>query len=98
MIFQCIPREQDRISWVINLLVICMMTRLVLPSATVTSQKYSVLIGNREWMNRNGLLVKNEVDKAMIEHERKGRTAVLTAVDGKFIAVSSFRGDLSPRK
>uniref|UniRef100_A0A8B9T985 Copper-transporting ATPase 1 n=1 Tax=Anas platyrhynchos TaxID=8839 RepID=A0A8B9T985_ANAPL len=50
---------------------------LVLPSATVTSQKYSVLIGNREWMNRNGLLVKNEVDKAMIEHERKGRTGVL---------------------
>uniref|UniRef100_A0A8B9T8J2 Copper-transporting ATPase 1 n=1 Tax=Anas platyrhynchos TaxID=8839 RepID=A0A8B9T8J2_ANAPL len=73
----CIPREQDRISWIINLLVIYMMIRLVLPSATVTSQKYSVLIGNREWMNRNGLLVKNEVDKAMIEHERKGRTGVL---------------------
>uniref|UniRef100_A0A8B9RZV3 HMA domain-containing protein n=1 Tax=Accipiter nisus TaxID=211598 RepID=A0A8B9RZV3_9AVES len=44
---------------------------------TLTSQKYSVLIGNREWMNRNGLLVKNEVDKAMTEHERRGRTAVL---------------------
>lgn len=57
-------------------------------SAAVTSQKYSVLIGNREWMNRNGLLVKNDVDKAMVEHERRGRTAVLIAVDGKFIAVS----------
>lgn len=53
----------------------------------MTSQKYSVLIGNREWMNRNGLLVKNEVDKAMMEHERRGRTAVLAAVDGKFSAV-----------
>lgn len=61
-----------------------------LPSATVTSQKYSVLIGNREWMNRNGLLVKNEVDKAMMEHERRGRTAVLAAVDGKFNAVFFF--------
>lgn len=65
-----------------------MMARVFLLSAAVTSQKYSVLIGNREWMNRNGLLVKNDVDKAMIEHERKGRTAVLIAVDGKFITVS----------
>lgn len=61
-----------------------------LPSATLTSQKYSVLIGNREWMNRNGLLVKNEVDKAMTEHERRGRTAVLAAVDGKFGAGFCF--------
>jgi len=38
-------------------------------------------------MNRNGLIVKNEVDKAMTEHERRGRTAVLAAVDGKFSAV-----------
>ena len=53
----------------------------------MASQKYSVLIGNREWMNRNGLIVKNEVDKAMTEHERRGRTAVLAAVDGKFSAV-----------
>lgn len=60
-----------------------------LPSATMTSEKYSVLIGNREWMNRNGLLVQNEVDKAMMEHERRGRTAVLAAVDGKLDAVFS---------
>uniref|UniRef100_A0A8B9NE89 Copper-transporting ATPase 1 n=1 Tax=Accipiter nisus TaxID=211598 RepID=A0A8B9NE89_9AVES len=61
-----------------SFLVVHMMVGLYfLPSATLTSQKYSVLIGNREWMNRNGLLVKNEVDKAMTEHERRGRTAVL---------------------
>lgn len=65
-----------------------MMIRLYfLPSATRTSQKYSVLIGNREWMSRNGLIVKTEVDKDMTEHERRGRTAVLAAVDGKFSAV-----------
>lgn len=62
-----------------------------LPPATMTSQKYSVLIGNREWMNRNGLLVKNDVDRAMTEHERRGRTAVLAAVDGKFGAVFSIQ-------
>lgn len=71
------------------------MARVSLLSAAVTSQKYSVLIGNREWMNRNGLLVKNDVDKAMIEHERRGRTAVLVAVDGKFIAVSVIQRPIS---
>jgi hypothetical protein len=34
-------------------------------------------------MIRNGLVVNNDVDDSMTEHERKGRTAVLVAVDGK---------------
>lgn len=34
-------------------------------------------------MARNGLLLKHEVDNAMTEHECRGRTAVLVAVDGK---------------
>lgn len=72
-------------------LVIHMMVALCfLPAATVTSQKYSVLIGNREWMTRNGLLVRSEVDKAMMEHERRGRTAVLAAVDGELRAAALF--------
>uniref|UniRef100_A0A803XZ06 Copper-transporting ATPase 1 n=1 Tax=Meleagris gallopavo TaxID=9103 RepID=A0A803XZ06_MELGA len=65
-------------------------------SAAVTSQKYSVLIGNREWMNRNGLLVKNDVDKAMIEHERKGRTAVLIAVDGVLCGLIAIADTVKP--
>uniref|UniRef100_A0A669PKX8 Copper-transporting ATPase 1 n=1 Tax=Phasianus colchicus TaxID=9054 RepID=A0A669PKX8_PHACC len=65
-------------------------------SAAVTSQKYSVLIGNREWMNRNGLLVKNDVDKAMIEHERRGRTAVLIAVDGVLCGLIAIADTVKP--
>lgn len=53
----------------------------------MNSQKYSVLIGNREWMNRNGILLQSDVDNAMIEHEQRGRTAVLVAVDGKTVAI-----------
>lgn len=34
-------------------------------------------------MIRNGLVINNDVDDSMTEHERKGRTAVLVAVDGK---------------
>ncbi|KAM6057179.1 copper-transporting ATPase 1 isoform 2-T3 [Theristicus caerulescens] len=63
---------------------------------TMTSQKYSVLIGNREWMNRNGLLVKNEVDKAMTEHERRGRTAVLAAVDGVLCGLIAIADTVKP--
>ncbi|XP_068008093.1 copper-transporting ATPase 1 [Melanerpes formicivorus] len=66
-----------------------------LPTA-MTAQKYSVLIGNREWMNRNGLLVKNEVDKAMMEHERRGRTAVLAAVDGMLCGLIAIADTVKP--
>ncbi|CAN8195990.1 unnamed protein product [Coccothraustes coccothraustes] len=46
------------------------------------SQKYSVLIGNREWMRRNGLNIANDVNDAMANHEMKGQTAILVAIDG----------------
>lgn len=49
------------------------------PSA---SHVYSVLIGNREWMRRNGLHIANDVNDAMTDHETKGQTAVLVAIDG----------------
>lgn len=45
-------------------------------------QIFSVLIGNREWMRRNGLTVSNDVDEAMTGHEMKGQTAILVAIDG----------------
>uniref|UniRef100_A0A8C3SEV9 Copper-transporting ATPase 2 n=1 Tax=Chelydra serpentina TaxID=8475 RepID=A0A8C3SEV9_CHESE len=43
---------------------------------------YSVLIGNREWMRRNGLLISSDVNDAMTGHEMKGQTAILVAIDG----------------
>ncbi|XP_071425800.1 copper-transporting ATPase 1 [Pithys albifrons albifrons] len=64
--------------------------------AAVPSQKYSVLIGNREWMSRNGLLVRSEVDRAMVEHERRGRTAVLAAVDGVLCGLIAIADTVKP--
>ncbi|XP_050187807.1 copper-transporting ATPase 2 isoform X2 [Myiozetetes cayanensis] len=46
------------------------------------SHTYSVLIGNREWMRRNGLTIANDVNDAMTDHETKGQTAILVAIDG----------------
>ncbi|XP_069323794.1 copper-transporting ATPase 2 isoform X2 [Eulemur rufifrons] len=45
-------------------------------------QTFSVLIGNREWLRRNGLTVPNDVSDAMTDHEMKGQTAILVAIDG----------------
>ncbi|CAI9578482.1 unnamed protein product [Staurois parvus] len=45
-------------------------------------EPHSVLIGNREWMKRNGLCISHDVDDAMTSHEMKGQTAVLVAIDG----------------
>lgn len=44
---------------------------------------YSVLIGNREWMRRNGHHITADVDAAMSSHETKGQTAILVAIDGE---------------
>lgn len=42
-----------------------------------------MLVGNREWMRRNGIDVPNRVDKGMTKLEEEGQTVVLCAVDGK---------------
>ncbi|MFT7809850.1 copper-transporting ATPase 1 [Arapaima gigas] len=66
------------------------------PLTLVHSATYSVLIGNREWMKRNGLQVQDDVDEAMVEHERRGRTAVLVAVDGVLCAMMAIADAVKP--
>ena len=41
-----------------------------------------MLIGNREWMRRNGHHIGADVNAAMSSHENKGQTAILVAIDG----------------
>lgn len=64
--------------------------------ATSSHQTYSVLIGNREWMNRNFLSLKTETDALMTEHEKKGRTAVLVAVDGVLCGLIAIADTVKP--
>ncbi|KAE8584138.1 hypothetical protein XENTR_v10020843 [Xenopus tropicalis] len=77
----------------------------ILPSITVSQnpsngssppQTYSVLIGNREWMNRNFLTLTAETDSLMTEHEKKGRTAVLVAVDGVLCGLIAIADTVKP--
>ncbi|XP_036401466.1 copper-transporting ATPase 2 [Megalops cyprinoides] len=57
------------------------------PAGASSSPSYSVLIGNREWMRRNGLHINADVDDAMSSHETKGQTAILVAIDGVLCAM-----------
>ncbi|XP_014721452.1 copper-transporting ATPase 1 isoform X2 [Equus asinus] len=63
---------------------------------SLNSQQYKVLIGNREWMIRNGLVINNDVDDSMNEHERKGRTAVLVAVDDELCGLIAIADTVKP--
>ncbi|XP_005093403.1 copper-transporting ATPase 1 isoform X2 [Aplysia californica] len=62
-------------------------TNFDMPIGAAASESYEVLIGNREWMNRNGLIVTNTMDDVMTEHEMQGHTAVLCAVDGNVVGM-----------
>ncbi|XP_046879490.1 copper-transporting ATPase 1 [Hypomesus transpacificus] len=66
------------------------------PLSLVQTAAYVVLIGNREWMKRNCLQVTEDVDEAMTEHERRGRTAVLVAVDGLLCAMIAIADTVKP--
>ncbi|KAI4899201.1 hypothetical protein NFI96_023593 [Prochilodus magdalenae] len=66
------------------------------PLALVQSASYTVLIGNREWMRRNALHIRPEVDHAMTDHEKRGCTAVLVAVDGALCAMVAIADKVKP--
>uniref|UniRef100_A0A2K5JES4 Copper-transporting ATPase 1 n=1 Tax=Colobus angolensis palliatus TaxID=336983 RepID=A0A2K5JES4_COLAP len=65
-------------------------------SNALNAQQYKVLIGNREWMIRNGLVINNDVDDFMTEHEKKGRTAVLVAVDDELCGLIAIADTVKP--
>ena len=52
----------------------------------MAATSYDVLIGNREWMQRNGLDVTPDIHKAMEEQEVQGQTAVLCVIDGVYLS------------
>ncbi|CAK9304759.1 unnamed protein product [Gordionus sp. m RMFG-2023] len=56
----------------------------------------SVIIGNREWMSRNGILVDPECDKIMRVHEENGDTVVLCAIDNTLVCTLSVSDTIKP--
>ncbi|XP_071951296.1 copper-transporting ATPase 1-like isoform X2 [Antedon mediterranea] len=57
---------------------------------------YTVVIGNREWMQRHCYDIPYEADEEMKDHEKKGQTAVLVAVNGIVLGMIVVADSLKP--
>lgn len=66
------------------------------PGNQVLADKYEVVIGNREWMNRNGFTVSADVDRRMLAEEEQGRSAVLCSINGEIVAMISIADTVKP--
>jgi len=80
--------EQSFTVTVENILVDTLSDKVIIAAEESGSDPhYEVLIGNREWMKRNGLAVSQAVDESMEKHEVQGQTVVLTAINGILVGM-----------
>ncbi|XP_048589716.1 copper-transporting ATPase 2 isoform X2 [Nematostella vectensis] len=50
-------------------------------------KQYKVLIGNRDWMQQNGLVVTDEMEEDMVAHETIGHTAILIGIGDSLVGM-----------
>nr|XP_049707116.1 copper-transporting ATPase 1 isoform X5 [Helicoverpa armigera]XP_049707118.1 copper-transporting ATPase 1 isoform X6 [Helicoverpa armigera]XP_049707119.1 copper-transporting ATPase 1 isoform X7 [Helicoverpa armigera]XP_049707120.1 copper-transporting ATPase 1 isoform X8 [Helicoverpa armigera]XP_049707121.1 copper-transporting ATPase 1 isoform X9 [Helicoverpa armigera]XP_049707122.1 copper-transporting ATPase 1 isoform X10 [Helicoverpa armigera]XP_049707123.1 copper-transporting ATPase 1 is len=67
---------------------------LIQPGGEETEQV--VLIGNREWMSRNGVTVPRRVQDALQQDEELGRTAVLAAINDQLVCTIGVADEVKP--
>lgn len=58
--------------------------------------KYEILIGNRNWILKNGLTINQEMDKVLNSQEEIGSTSVLFAINGIICASISVVDEIKP--
>ena len=54
-----------------------------------SKKRYEVLIGTRDFMFENSIVISDDVEQIMQSHERQGRTSVLIAVNSKCMVLQS---------
>jgi len=68
----------------------------LVPVGEVAAERFQVLVGNREWMRRNGITVPPAVDEKMEKLEEEGQTVVLCAVNGQLSAMMAIADSVKP--
>ncbi|WP_338140519.1 HAD-IC family P-type ATPase [Candidatus Phytoplasma fabacearum] len=61
-----------------------------------SESKYEILIGNRNWIIKNGLTISHEMDKVLNSQEEIGSTSVLFAINGMICASISVLDEIKP--
>ncbi|KAG5679029.1 hypothetical protein PVAND_008630 [Polypedilum vanderplanki] len=61
-----------------------------------THSKVKVLIGNREWMHRNGITIPSDINQILLAEECVGHTAVLCSLNDKLICMISVSDMIKP--
>ncbi|XP_054919511.1 copper-transporting ATPase 2-like isoform X2 [Dermacentor andersoni] len=57
---------------------------------------YDVLVGNREWMQKNSVEVSSSVDSLMANREMLGQTVILCAINGVLAGILAVSDTLKP--
>ncbi|KAL7303648.1 hypothetical protein TKK_0003793 [Trichogramma kaykai] len=63
---------------------------------TTGDAEFECVIGNREWMRRNGVAIPRDVEDTMEREESVGRTVVLAVIDGQLAALVSVSDSIKP--
>ncbi|XP_068621931.1 copper-transporting ATPase 1 [Battus philenor] len=69
---------------------------LIVPPADQQEAEQVVLIGNREWMARNGISVPARVQEQLRHDEMLGRTAVLAAINEQLVCTIGVADEVKP--
>ncbi|XP_041455525.1 copper-transporting ATPase 1-like isoform X3 [Lytechinus variegatus] len=64
--------------------------------ASIQKNEFTVLIGNREWMKKNDLMVTDDMNDALGHNEAQGHTAVLVAVDDQIVGMIAIADTVKP--
>jgi P-type Cu+ transporter len=62
----------------------------------LTTKQKKYILGNREWMRRNGVELSMGVERRMVREEELGRTAVLVAINHQLLAVLGIADTVKP--